>query len=103
MDSEKGITAWIPLITKLVWPVLTILVLLFFHTEVSDLYSVVISSMKAGRSVEIGGFLKLGEAASDVAIGKLTSDKVSIKGIGGTTGVVRKSDPLIFGVNLYLA
>jgi len=90
MEKSKGLSDWIPLITKLVWPFFTVILLLIFHQEVSDVYSVVLKSMKAGRSVEIGGFLKLGEAASNTEIGALSHEEISIKGIGGSGGVARK-------------
>jgi len=90
MEKSKGITAWIPLITKLVWPFFTVILLLIFNQEVSEVYSVVIKSIKAGRSVEIGGFLKLGEEASKTEIGDLSYEDISISGMSGSAGVVRK-------------
>lgn len=90
MDKNHSIRDWIPLLTKLVWPVITLFLLIVFNSEVRDIYNVVMSSMKAGRSVEIGGFLKLGEAASELEIGNLSQANISIRGIGGSAGVARK-------------
>lgn len=90
MEKGKGLSDWIPLITKLVWPFFTVILLLIFNQEVSEVYGVVLKSIKAGRSVEIGGFLKLGEAASKTEIGDLSHEDISIKGIGGAGSVARK-------------
>ena len=90
MENNQGISAWIPLLSKLVWPFITLVLLVIFHREASEVYSVVLNSMKAGRSVEIGGFLKLGEAADKTEIGTLSHEDISIKGIGGASGVTRK-------------
>ena len=74
MERTKGLSDWIPLIGKLVWPVITVILLLIFHNQVREVYSVVMTGIKSGRSVEIGGFLKLGEAASDTKIETLSHD-----------------------------
>ena len=91
MENTKGISHWIPLINKLVWPFFIVMVMLVFNQQVSDIYNMVLESIKSGRSVEIGGFLKLGEAANQTQIGDLSYEDISIKGIGGPAGVVRKS------------
>ncbi len=90
MEKSKGINDWIPLLTKLVWPVIILILLIIFNKQVSELYTVVMKSIKEGRNVEIGGFLKLGEAASTMEIGKLSQDEISIESLGGGGGVVRK-------------
>lgn len=90
MENTKGLNNWIPLITKLVWPFFVVLLLLIFNRQVGEVYSIVLSGIKSGRSVEIGGFLKLGEAARQTEIGDLSHNDISIKGIGGPAGVVRK-------------
>jgi CBS domain-containing protein len=90
MEKGKGLNNWIPLITKLVWPFFVVILLLIFNRQVGEVYSIVLSGIKSGRSVEIGGFLKLGEAANQTKIGDLSHNDISIKGIGGQGGVVRK-------------
>ena len=90
MKNSKGINDWIPLLTKLVWPVIIIIMLIIFNKQVSELYTVVMKSIKEGRNVEIGGFLKLGEAASTLEIGSISQEEISIATIGGGGGVVRK-------------
>jgi CBS domain-containing protein len=90
MEKSKGLSDWVPLITKLVWPFFTIVFLLIFNQEVREVYNIVLNSMRAGRSVEIGGFLKLGEAAKETQIADLSNADISIKGIGGQASVTRK-------------
>lgn len=90
MENSKGFNNWIPLLTKLVWPVIIIIALIIFNKQVSEVYILVMKSIKEGRNVEIGGFLKLGEAASTTEIGTITRDEIPIESLGGGTGVVRK-------------
>lgn len=90
MEKTKGLNDWIPLITKLVWPFFIVILLLIFNQETGEIYNVILGGIKSGRSVEIGGFLKLGEAANQTEIGDLSHNDISIKGIGGPAGVVRK-------------
>jgi CBS domain-containing protein len=90
METTKGIGNWIPLISKLVWPFFIVILLLVFNQQVTNIYDVVLDSIKSGRSVEIGGFFKLGEAANQTQIADLSHDDISIKGIGGPMGVIRK-------------
>ena len=90
MENSKGLANWVPIISKLIWPFFIGALLLAFNQQVTEVYDVVMSSVKSGRSVEIGGFLKLGEAARETEIGELSHEDMSIKGIGGPAGVVRK-------------
>ncbi|MBV1930088.1 MAG: hypothetical protein KUG71_00095 [Porticoccaceae bacterium] len=90
METTRGLSNWIPLITKMVWPFFIVILLLIFNQQATEVYNVVLSSIKSGRSVEFGGFLKLGEAANQTQISELSHDDISIKGIGGSAGVVRK-------------
>lgn len=90
MENSKGLNDWIPLLTKLVWPVIILIALIVFNKQVSEVYTLVMKSIKEGRNVEIGGFLKLGEAASTMEIGAISQENISIEKIGGGGGVVRK-------------
>jgi hypothetical protein len=90
MENSKGLANWVPILSKLIWPFFIGILLLIFNQQVTEVYDVVLSSVKSGRSVEIGGFLKLGEAAVQTEIGDLSREDLSIKGIGGAAGVVRK-------------
>jgi len=90
VSNRKGLVDWLPLINKLVWPVFILVALLIFHRQVAEIYEVVVGGMKEGRSVEIGGFLKLGDAATRTSIGDLAQTELSIAGVGGAGGVARK-------------
>ena len=90
MEKSKSINDWIPLLTKLVWPFIILVALIVFSKQVSEIYSVVMKSIKEGRNVEIGGFLKLGETASTMEISAISQENISIDKIGGGGGVVRK-------------
>ena len=90
MEKTKGLSDWIPLIGKLVWPIFIMLGLLIFHNQVRDIYGIVKKGVESGRSVEFGGFLKLGTAASNTKIETLSHAELSIKGVGGAGGVARK-------------
>lgn len=78
---------WIPLINKLVWPVIIGIILLIFHSEVGEMYDLTVNRIKSGGSIEIGGFFKLGEKATNTEIKELSDANLSIEGFGG---VVRK-------------
>jgi hypothetical protein len=88
--NNWSIKDWIPLVNKLVWPVFVILLLLVFQSHVREIYKVLLDSMKAGRSIKVGGFLELGELARDTQISQLSFDNISIEAVGGSEGVVRK-------------
>jgi len=90
MSNENKIVEWSPLLTKLVWPFFIIFALIIFNKEARELYDILLTSIKSGRSVEIGGFLKLGEAADKTKISELSANNIPIKGIGGSEGVIRK-------------
>ena len=61
-----------------------------FYNQVRDIYDIVKKGVESGRSVEFGGFLKLGAAASTTTIETLSHAELSIKGVGGAGGVARK-------------
>lgn len=86
----ESIKDWIPLINKLVWPAFSVVLLLLFHGQVREVYRVVLDGVKSGRGLEIAGILKLGEAARNTEISELSFNNISIEGIGGPGGVVRK-------------
>ncbi len=43
---------WIPLINKLVWPVIIGIILLIFHSEVGEMYDLTVNRIKSGGSIE---------------------------------------------------
>ncbi len=90
MSEENKLVEWTPLLSKLVWPFFIIIALIVFNKETKEMYDILLASVKSGRSVEIGGFIKLGEAADKTKISELSTDNIPIKGIGGSAGVVRK-------------
>jgi len=94
MGEDRRITDWIPLINKLVWPFFIVILLLVFNQEAGEVYNIILKSIKSGRSVEIGGFLKLGEAAKRTEIRDLTTENISIKAVGGHAGAIRKGSEL---------
>jgi hypothetical protein len=87
--SDRGLHNWIPLITKLVWPFFIVILLLIFNKQASEIYNILLSGIKSGRSIEIG-FIKLGEAAKNTKIANLSQNDISIKGVGGLSGAVSK-------------
>lgn len=91
MESKKEKQDWVQLISKLVWPLFIVIFLVIFDQETKEVYNVLLKGIKSGRSVEIGGFLKLGVAANQTKITELSHKNISIMGIGGSSGVVRKS------------
>ena len=70
---------WIPLINKLVWPVIVGIVLLIFHSEVSEMYDLTVNRIKSGGSIEIG-FFKLGDKATNTEIKDLSGANYLSKG-----------------------
>lgn len=80
---------WIPLINKLVWPVIIGIMLLIFHSEVSVMYDLTVNRIKSGGSIEIG-FFKLGDIATNTEIKDLSDANLSIEGFSGSGGVARK-------------
>ena len=91
MDKPGVINVWMPLINKLVWPVFIIIGLLLFHQQAGEIYRILIDGVKSGRSVEVAGVFKLGEAATQTKIGDLSQSDLSIRSVGGAEGIVRKS------------
>ena len=89
MGKAADSSDWISLINKLVWPFFIIALLIIYKNEVNETYRTVIDAVKSGRSVELG-FIKLGEAANKTEIKALSSDDLSIEGLGVPDDYVRK-------------
>lgn len=81
---------WIPFINKLVWPAIIAILLLVYRDEAGELYSLTMDRIKAGGSIELGGFLKLGEMADETEIKELSLEDLSIEAIGGAEEAVTK-------------
>lgn len=69
---------WIPIISKLVWPVIIGLVFLIFHKKVGEVYNMAMERLQAGGSVEIG-FFKFGEIAKNTSIAELSLNDVPLE------------------------
>jgi len=82
---------WIPLISKLVWPLIILSFLLFFRAEVKNFYNIMIERAEKGSGIEVVGFIKIGQAlVNETKISQLSFNNISIQGIGGAGSVVRK-------------
>jgi hypothetical protein len=91
MDNKSG---WfkdlIPLLTKLVWPVFIIIMLLIFMGQTQELYSIAKKRFAGGASLKIAGFLELGEQAGATEIANLSLSNISIEAIGGAANTAEK-------------
>lgn len=81
---------WIPLISRLVWPVFIVLLLIVFHSEVRQFYNIVIDRVEQGGEIRVGGFLELGELVNRTEISQLSFNNISVQAVGGAGGVIRK-------------
>lgn len=88
---------WIPLFSKLVWPLFISLLILLFNDQVRGAFSQVIEAVAEGRSVQVGDWLKIGEKTS---IAELSAKKgseigqsldISVESVGGYQEFVEKS------------
>jgi hypothetical protein len=76
---------WIPLLTKLVWPVIIFILILAYQSEVNEVYSIVLKRIKEGGKVSIAGVFELGEIATKTEIKDLSLNNLSIEGGKGVT------------------
>lgn len=76
---------WIPLLTKLVWPVIIFILILTYKSEVKEVYSMVLKRIKEGGKVSIAGVFELGEIATKTEIKDLSLNNLSIEGGEGVT------------------
>ena len=76
---------WIPLLTKLVWPVIIFILLVTYKSEVKEVYSMVLKRIEEGGKVSIAGVLELGEIATKTEIKDLSLNNLSIEGGEGVT------------------
>jgi len=80
---------WIPLINKLVWPVILILIILIFLGEVKEFYGIIKQRVQSGAEVSIGGMFHLGQLAKDTSLESL-SKNISIRSSSeGVAGIER--------------
>lgn len=87
---------WIPLFSKLVWPVVILLALIVFNKQVGEVYSEVVRAIKEGRGVKIGGFIELSERAKATNIQDLIGARLTVDAVRGpSTEVVKGSMELL--------
>jgi len=85
---------WSPIISKIIWPIFIVIILIVFSGEVSKRYNLVLEEViEKGRSLEVGSFFKLGESARETPVAKLAQKDLPIEAIGGgqESGVIEKA------------
>ena len=89
-NREVTIKDFIPLVERLVWPVFIVVMIMMYSGEAKDLYGILKQRLSEGASIKIGGFLELGEKASETEIGQLGFANLRIEAIGGPAEAVSK-------------
>ena len=88
---------WIPLFSKLVWPLFIALILILFRNHMISIIRKIIQAIGEGRSVEFGDWFKIGEKTSIAELSaKKASDvgdelDISVESVGGFEEYVEKS------------
>ncbi len=82
----ENFKAWIPLIEKMIWPVFIIILLIVFKSKVEGLYKMATE----GRSLEIAGWLKIGEKVENTEIKTFAPEDLSIEALEGDEFVIEK-------------
>ena len=82
----KDSNIWMPIIERLIWPVFIVALLVIFREKVNGLYNMATE----GRSLEIGGWLKIGEKVQNTDIVNFTSQDLSIEAIEGDEFAIEK-------------
>jgi len=88
----ENLEPWLSVLEKLIWPIFIIVLLFAFRKKVNGLYKMATE----GRSLEIGGWLKIGEQVKETDIQKFATDDASIDAVEGDGFMVEK------GGNRYL-
>jgi len=78
---------WIPLIEKMIWPILVLVLVIMFKDKINGLYNV---AVEGGRSIEIAGWLKIGEKVQQTEIQKYATGDMSIEAIEGDFTAIEK-------------
>lgn len=76
MENKSNIVEWMPVISRLVWPLFIALILLAFQSEVKEIYK---SVMEGGRGVKIAGIFELGEAANKTQVMELSDTSMTLR------------------------
>lgn len=79
MSTGTTIKDWIPFFSSLVTPILIILLIMWFRTDVADFIGIVKKAVgEQERSFEIGDWIKIGERARTTEISKLELGDISV-------------------------
>ena len=84
--KKNRIMEWIPIIEKLIWPIFIILLLLVFKDKVNGLYNMATE----GRSLEIGGWLKIGEQVKETTVQNFAPENSTIEAVEGESVMIEK-------------
>jgi len=82
---------WAPVISKVVWPIFIVVMLVIFGGEIKRLYNLLLKEVEKGRSLEIADIIRLGERAKATTITELSVESMPIEAIGGAGAVAEKS------------
>ena len=77
---------WIPVLEKLIWPVFIVILLVVFRDKLNGLYQMTTQ----GRSLEIAGWIKIGEQVQNTDINSFASHDLSLEAVERDDHVVDK-------------
>jgi hypothetical protein len=98
--SAARLHPFVPLLSKLVWPVVLVGVLIVYHARVDSVIGHVDDAISQGRSVEIPRVLKIGEAISVAQLHNASPSDVgknldlSISAVGGYSDFIGKGSAI---------
>lgn len=86
IKKTRKIMDWIPVIEKLIWPFFIILLLIVFKDKINGLYNMATE----GRSLEIAGWIKIGEQVKQTTIQSFAPQNSTIEAIEGQSIMIEK-------------
>jgi hypothetical protein len=97
-EAEMQFKDWVPIINKLIWPVIIFICLLVYGKDTGNLIKSTINGaeeiltqiVKGDRGVEVAGLIKLDSLATGTAINEVSVKNVSIEGMEGSGLAVEK-------------
>ncbi|MDN3670562.1 hypothetical protein QWY93_14660 [Echinicola jeungdonensis] len=78
--------SWLAILEKMIWPIFIIVLLFVFRDKINGLYEMATE----GRSVEIAGWLKIGEKVQQTEINQFATKDLSIEAVEGSGSVIEK-------------
>ncbi len=78
--------SWLAILEKLIWPIFIIILLFIFRDKINGLYNMATE----GRSVEIAGWLKIGEKVQQTEINQFAPKDLSIEAVEGSGAIIEK-------------